>query len=633
LSESGEAADHQHKSRTGALLVGAIGVVFGDIGTSPLYALRECFTHGGFEVVQTEVLGLLSIILWSLILVVTVKYLLFVMRADNRGEGGILSLMTLVVPPDRRLAPRNYRWIATGLVGAAFLYGDGMITPAISVLSAVEGLELITPKLTPFVVPISIAIITGLFYIQRHGTGAVGAVFGPITVVWFLTLGGLGLWRILEHPGIFAAIYPGFAVDFFLRHGREGFLVLGSVLLAVTGVEALYADMGHFGKRPIRLAWIGLVGPCLTLCYFGQGALLITNPAAIENPFFHMAPAWALYPLIALATCATIIASQAMISGVFSITRQALQLGYQPRVEIHHSSAHQIGQVYVPVVNWLLFMATVVLVVGFGSSSSLAGAYGIAVALTMTCTTVLVGVCAARRWGWSRLLAAAVIGPLLLVDFAFLASASTKIASGGWVPLAVAAIMLTLMTTWRRGADLLDEYATAARLPVEYFIADLDAHPLQRVSGTAIVMDARGRGVPRTLLHNIKHNKVLHERIILLTVRTAEVPHVTPNERLRIHRYRDDFIRIVADYGFMENPTVNEVMDLAEAQGVPCDLHKATYFFGRETLIIGDKKKKGGLATWRKYIYDFLFRNAYGAYLHLGVPPNRVIEIGQQVEI
>jgi KUP system potassium uptake protein len=633
LSESGADADQQHRNRTATLVLGAIGVVFGDIGTSPLYAFRECFTHGGFEVVLPEILGLLSIIIWSLIVVVSIKYLMFVMRADNRGEGGILSLMTLVVPPDRRLAPRNFRWIVIGLVGAAFLYGDGMITPAISVLSAVEGLTLITPRLNPFIVPISIAIITGLFYIQRHGTGVVGAIFGPVTVVWFLVLGSMGLWRIFEYPQIFAALYPGFALDFFLRHGVEGFMVLGSVLLAVTGVEALYADMGHFGRRPIRLAWILLVGPCLTLCYFGQGALLVKHPEAIENPFFHMAPGWALYPLIALATCATVIASQAMISGVFSLTRQALQLGYQPRVEIHHSSAHQIGQVYVPVVNWFLFMATVMLVVGFGSSGALAGAYGMAVALTMTCTTALVGVCAVRRWGWSKPLALIVVGGFLVIDLAALGAASTKIASGGWVPLAVAATVFTLMSTWRRGADMLDEYATAARLPVEYFLADLDAHPLQRVAGTAIVMDARGRGVPRTLLHNIKHNKVLHERVVLLTVRTAEVPHVAPGERLRIHRYRDDFIRIVADYGFMENPTVNEVMDLAETQGVQCDLHKATYFFGRETLIIGDKRKKGGLVTWRKYIYDFMFRNAYGAYLHLGVPPNRVIEIGQQVEI
>jgi KUP system potassium uptake protein len=633
LSESGEAADHQHQSRTSALVVGALGVVFGDIGTSPLYAFRECFEHGGFDVVRGEIFGLLSIILWSIIIIVTVKYLMFVMRADNRGEGGILSLMTLVVPPDRRLAPRNFRWVACGLIGSAFLYGDGIITPAISVLSAVEGLELVTPKLTPFVVPISIVIITGLFYIQRHGTGVVGAVFGPIMVVWFLTLGALGLSHVVQHPQVFAALYPGFAVEFFITHGMAGFLVLGSVLLAVTGVEALYADMGHFGKRPIRLAWVGLAGPCLFLCYLGQGALLIDNPDAIENPFFHMAPSWALYPLIALATMASVIASQAMISGVFSLTRQALQLGYQPRVEILHSSAHQIGQVYVPVVNWLLFMATLVLVVGFGSSSGLAGAYGIAVALTMACTTALAGACAVRRWGWSKSLALSVVGPLLIMDMAFLLSASTKIASGGWVPLVVAGTVLLLMTTWRRGADMLDEYATAARLPVEYFLADLDAHPLTRVSGTAIVMDARGRGIPRTLLHNIKHNKVLHERIILLTVRTAEVPHVDRSERLRVHRYRDEFIRIVADYGFMENPTVAEVMELAESQGVQCDLHKATYFFGRETLIIGEKKKKGGLATWRKYIYDFLFRNAYGAYLHLGVPPNRVIEIGQQVEI
>jgi KUP system potassium uptake protein len=398
----------------------------------------------------------------------------------------------------------------------------------------------------------------------------------------------------------------------------------------VTGAEALYADMGHFGRKPIRIAWLAIAGPCLVLCYFGQGALLLEHPDAINNPFFNMAPSWALYPLIVLATAATVIASQAIISGVFSLSRQALQLGYQPRVEILHSSAHQIGQVYVPVINWMLFVATIALVVGFGSSAGLAGAYGIAVALTMVVTTLLAGVCARRRWGWSKPLAMAVTGFFLVIDLAFFFAASTKVADGGWVPLAVAVFIYIVMTTWRRGADLLDEYATAARLPVEYFLADLDAHPLTRVTGTAIVMDARGAGVPRTLLHNIKHNKVLHERILLLTIRTAELPHVPDAVRLHVHKYRHDFVRVVALYGFMENPSVAEVLALAREQGVECDPQQATYFFGRETLVIGDKK---GLATWRKYIYDFLFRNAYGAYLHLGVPPNRVIEIGQQVEI
>ncbi|MFN2375763.1 MAG: potassium transporter Kup [Candidatus Binatia bacterium] len=629
MSESGAPAEHGG-SKLSALVLGATGVVFGDIGTSPLYAFRECFAHGSFEVVAAEILGLLSIIVWSLIIVVTVKYQLFVMRADNRGEGGILSLMTLVVPPDRRRTRGNLRWVVIGLIGAAFLYGDGIITPAISVLSAVEGLELATPLMHPFIVPISVVIITFLFWIQRHGTGVVGAIFGPVMVVWFLTLGAMGASWIVMHPSVLTAFNPLLAIDFFLRHGREGFLVLGSVLLAVTGVEALYADMGHFGKKPIRLAWLGLGGPCLTLCYFGQGALLMSDPAAVENPFFHMAPSWALYPLILLATMASVIASQAMISGVFSLSRQALQLGYQPRVEIHHSSAQQIGQVYVPVINWLLFVATLMLVLGFRSSGALAGAYGIAVALTMACTTALTGACAARRWGWSRPLAAVVVGGFLLIDFAFLGAAATKVASGGWVPLMVATIVFTVMVTWRRGADLLDEYATAARLPVEYFLADLDAHPLTRVSGTAIVMDARGAGVPRTLLHNIKHNKVLHEKVVLLTMRTAEVPHVDDENRLKVHRYRDDFVRLVAMYGFMENPSVAEVLELARQRGLDCDPQQATYFFGRETLVIGEKK---GLATWRKYLYDFMFRNAYGAYLHLGVPPNRVIEIGQQVEI
>jgi len=441
----------------------------------------------------------------------------------------------------------------------------------------------------------------------------------------------MGGWWVTQHPRVLGAFNPMHALDYFLAHGRHGFLVLGSVLLAVTGAEALYADMGHFGRRPIRIAWLALAGPCLTLCYFGQGALLLEHPDAIANPFFHMAPEWALYPLIVLATAATVIASQAIISGVFSLSRQALQLGYQPRVEILHSSAHEIGQVYVPVINWLLFVATIALVLGFRTSSSLAGAYGIAVVLTMVVTTILTGVCARRRWGWSRPAALALTGAFLVVDLAFFGASASKIVDGGWVPLVVAVVIYVVMTTWRRGADLLDEYATAARLPVEYFLADLDAHPLTRVRGMAVVMDARGAGVPRTLLHNIKHNKVLHDRVLLLTLRVADVPHVDDEVRLRIHRYREDFIRVVAFYGFMETPSVAEVLELARAQGVDCDPQQATYFFGRETLVIGDKK--GGLSTWRKYIYDFLFRNAYGAYLHLGVPPNRVIEIGQQVEI
>ncbi|HEY2774433.1 MAG TPA: potassium transporter Kup [Candidatus Binatia bacterium] len=629
MSESG-ASDAQHSGRLATLVVGAIGVVFGDIGTSPLYAFRECFEHHGLAVTPPNVLGLLSVIVWSLIIVVTFKYLFFVMNADNGGEGGILALMTLDVPPDRRRDRRNVWLVACGLFGATLLYGDGMITPAISVLSAVEGLELATPLFTPFIVPISIAVLTGLFWVQRHGTGKVGAVFGPIMLVWFLVLGLLGIEWIAQAPMVLAALNPWDGAVFFMKNGLEGFLVLGSVLLVVTGAEALYADMGHFGRRPIRIAWLVLAGPSLVLCYFGQGALLLTHPEAINNPFFNMAPSWMLYPLVMLATAATVIASQAIISGVFSLSRQALQLGYQPRVEILHSSAHQIGQVYVPVVNWILFVATIALVIAFGSSGALAGAYGIAVALTMVVTTMLAGVCARRRWGFSKAGAIALAGPFFVVDVAFFVAASTKIADGGWVPLAVAVGTYLVMTTWRRGADLLDEYATAARLPVEYFLADLDAHPLTRVPGTAVVMDARGAGVPRTLLHNIKHNKVLHERVLLVTLRTADVPHVEDEHRLRIHRYRDNFIRIVAQYGFMETPSVAHVLELAVKQGVEFDEHQATYFFGRETLIIGEKKD---LATWRKYVYDFLFRNAYGAYLHLGVPPNRVIEIGQQVEI
>lgn len=623
-------AEEAHHGRLAALVLGAIGVVFGDIGTSPLYAFRECFLHHEVAITPENVLGILSVIVWSLMVIVTAKYLFFVLRADNRGEGGMLALLTLVIPPDRRRQPRNVPLVMMGLVGATLLYGDGMITPAISVLSAVEGLRLATPVFSPFIVPISVLVLSALFSVQKHGTARVGSVFGPVTLVWFLTLGVLGLGWILRNPGVFKAFNPWYAAHFFAANGMEGFLVLGSVLLVVTGAEALYADMGHFGRRPIRIAWVAVGGPCLTLCYFGQGALLLAHPEAVENPFFNMAPSWALYPLVALATAATVIASQAVISGVFSITRQALQLGYLPRMEVLHSSAQQIGQVYVPVVNALLFVSTLVLVVGFGSSSALAGAYGIAVSLDMLITTTLACLCAWRRWGWPPAVVLALSVILLSIDSAFFAAASTKLFHGGWLPLVVALVMFSVMTTWRRGADLLDEYATAARIPVEYFLADLDAHPVTRVRGTAVVMDARGKGVPRTLLHNIKHNKVLHEKVVLLTMRTAEVPHMDPGERLHVHRYRDDFVRLVAEYGFMETPSVAEVMDLAREKGVDCDPQQATYFFGRETLVIGDKE---GLSTWRKYVYDFLFRNAYGAYLHLGVPPNRVIEIGQQVEI
>lgn len=618
------------QQRLVALSLGALGVVFGDIGTSPLYSIRECFGHQGLAVNHANVLGLLSVVVWSLIIVVTVKYLFFVMRADNRGEGGILALLTLVVPPDRRSERRNVSLVIGGVFGATLLYGDGMITPAISVLSAIEGLEVATPLFRPYIVPIAVLILMALFSVQRRGTAAVGAVFGPIMLTWFAVIAVLGAAWVVRLPQVMNAVNPWLAVRFFAANGSEGFLVLGSVLLAVTGAEALYADMGHFGRQPIRVAWLVMVFPCLLLNYLGQGALLLARPEAASNPFFNMAPSWALYPLVVLATAATVIASQAVISGAFSLSRQALQLGFSPRMEVLHSSAHQIGQVYVPVVNWLLLVATVALVLGFGTSAALAGAYGIAVSLTMVVTTALAAVCARRRWGWSKALALAVGSGFLVVDLAFFGAASTKIDDGGWLPLIVAALIYTVMNTWRRGAELLDEYAKAARLPVEYFLADLDAHPLARVSGTAIVMDARGVGVPRTLLHNIKHNKILHERVVLLTLRTAEVPHVADQEHLRLQFYRPDFMRAVARYGFMETPSVSDVLAVLKSRDVDIDPMQATFFFGRETLVIG---RKAGMSIWRKYLYDFLFRNAYGAYLHLGVPPNRVIEIGQQVEI
>ena len=626
---------HVEKKNAGwGMAIAALGVVFGDIGTSPLYAFKECFhPMHGIAATPENVYGVLSLIFWSLMLVVVFKYLSFIMRADNRGEGGIMALMALLTSKSKDGSPSRTRpiLILLGLFGAALLYGDGAITPAISVLSAIEGLEIATPAFKPMVVPVTLAILIGIFAVQKRGTARIGSIFGPVTLLWFISIAAIGVPWIIRHPEIIQALNPLLGVEFFWRNGLNGFLVLSAVVLCITGAEALYADMGHFGRGPIRLGWYAIVYPALTLNYFGQGAVVLERGAeAVSNPFYALVDGWMLYPLVALATAAAVIASQAMISGAYSLTQQAVQLGYLPRITIQHTSRSTEGQIYVPRVNQLLMIGCLSLVLVFQGSTPLAAAYGIAVTGTMVTTTILFYAVTRQIWGWSLLASLSLLAVFLTVDLAFFSANVLKVAHGGWVPIVVATLMFTIMTTWRRGADLLDEYASAARLPVEYFLADLDAHPLTRVGGTAVVMDARGSGVPRTLLHNIKHNKVLHERILLLTLRTAEMPHVSPEDRLHIHTYREDFVRVVAHYGYMENPNVSEVLDLAREKGVSCDPQQATYFFGRETLIIGEKK---GLATWRKYIYDFLFRNAYGAYLHLGVPPNRVIEIGQQVEI
>jgi len=619
------------RSRFVRLTLGAIGVVYGDIGTSPLYAVRECFSvHSGIMPTPDNVLGLLSLVFWSLIIVISIKYITFVLRADHRGEGGVLALMTLVAPRGSRTTALG-RWVVpTGLFAAALLYGDGMITPAISVLSAVEGLSVATPVFEPFLVPIAVVILIGIFVVQRFGTAAVGAVFGPIVVLWFTTLFALGLYRVLDAPQVLQALSPWPAIRFMIENRFAGFVALGAVFLSVTGGEALYADMGHFGKRPIRVAWFILVLPGLMMNYLGQGALLLTNPEAARNPFFLMAPSWALYPLVLMATMATVIASQAVISGAFSLTRQALQLGYCPRLEVRHSSAHEIGQVYVPHVNWALLVSTIGLVIGFRTSSNLAGAYGVAVSLTMVLTTVLIFVCARERWGWSLWKAGSLTAAFLVVDLAFLGSNLLKVGHGGWFPLMVAAVIYLLMITWRDGRTMLAEKLKKEDLPFDLFIRDVEKKKMPRVPGAAVFMSSAPMGIPRTLGHNVKHNKVLHERVTLMTVVTEEVPRVAPEDRIHAEQLQHGFTRMIVHYGFMEQPDVPAALAQAAERGIEYKPLETTFFLGRETIVLGPST---GMAEWRKRLYSFMARNAEEATKHYNIPINRVVELGIQIAL
>lgn len=613
------------------LSLAALGVVYGDIGTSPLYALRECF-HGHYRIEPSpaNVLGVLSLIVWALIVVVTIKYLIFIVRADNRGEGGILALMALASPVTHP-APRSRKWVLVliGLFGAALLYGDGMITPAISVLSAVEGLKVATPLFEPYVIPITIGILIAIFAVQSRGTAKVGAIFGPVTLLWFITLGALGIYHIAQHPSVFAALNPMYGAHFFAANGWHGFLVLGSVFLVVTGGEALYADMGHFGVRPIRLAWFSIVLPGLLLNYFGQGALLVSNPEAAENPFFRMAPEWSLYPLVVLATMATVIASQALISGAFSLTRQAVQLGYTPRMKIEHTSSREIGQIYIPAVNWTLMFACIGLVLGFRSSSNLAAAYGISVTGTMMITTLLFYVVTRERWHWARPAALLLTVLFLIVDVAFFGANVVKIVQGGWFPLLVAAIIFTLMTTWKSGRRVLANRLKESTLPIEAFLDDSRIASLARVPGTAVFMFGN-KGTPPALLHNIKHNKVLHRQNVLLTVRTEEVPHVTDEERVSVSDIGHDFWRIELRYGFMEDPDIPAALKKIDVPGLSLRHMETTYFLGREVLIA---TKQPGMAIWRERLFAWMSQNARSATSFFQLPPNRVVELGTQVEI
>ena len=622
----------QQKSRRYLLTLslGALGVVYGDIGTSPLYAFKECFMdHHGRQLAATpaNILGVLSLIFWSLSFIISFAYLNFVMRADNKGEGGILALMSLVRP--RSGSVRRSILIGMGLFGAALLYGDGMITPAISILGAIEGLEVATPIFGPYVVYIAVAIIGGLFIVQKYGTARVGSVFGPIMILWFSTLAVMGLSHIVREPSVLAAVNPAYAVQFFAANGVQGFLVLGAVFLVVTGGEALYADMGHFGLRPIRLAWYFFVFPALLLNYFGQGAFLLHSPEGAVNPFYHMAPRWALYPLVVLATAAAVIASQAVISGAFSVTRQAVQLGYLPRLQIHHTSEREIGQIYIPSINWGLMVAAMGLVLTFRSATNLAAAYGVAVTATMAITTSLLAVVARERWRWTVPAVAALTVPMLTADLSFFGANIVKLFDGGWFPLAVGLIIFAVMSTWFLGRRILTARLAESAMTTDMFVSEVAAGRIHRVRGTAIFMTRQRDGIPTTLLHNIKHNKVVHEKVVFLTVDIEETASLLDEERYEWKDLGHGVYRLFLRFGFMEDPHIPDAFRRLPGP-FPINPMTTSYFLGRETLI---PTKRPGMAIWREHLFSWMMRNASSASNFFSLPPNQVIELGAQVEI
>ena len=619
------------RSSLGILTLGAIGVVFGDIGTSPLYALKESFHAAhGLPISIENVLGILSMIFWSLMLVVSLKYVAVIMRAHNNGEGGIMALLALNMR-NQQISPRKKMLVvAVGLFGAALFLGDGMITPAISVLSAVEGLKIATPIFEPYIVPIAMGLIVGLFLIQRRGTGSMGRFFGPMTLVWFLALGVLGILSIVKNPEVLAMVNPYWAASFVFQHPLAAFFIMGAVVLTITGGEALYADMGHFGRNPIQLGWFFVALPCLVLNYAGQGALLLRDPAAIENPFFLLVPEYALYPMIILATMATVIASQAVISGVFSIARQAMQMGYLPRMTVRHTSESEMGQIYIPFLNWLLLGAVLALVLLFQSSSNLAAAYGIAVTMTMICDTILVGLVMYGVWKWSLLRMLLVVIPFLILDVLFFSATSLKFFAGGWVPILIGVVAFTLMITWKRGRELLFERLEKDTLPLELFINSI-GNSAHVVTGTAVFMVSTQKVVPHALLHNLKHNKVLHERNVLMTLTTRDVPYVDASERFEIEQLSPYFWRVVVNYGFKEQPHVPNALQAAFASVErPIDMMNTSFFVSRERIF---STNEGGMVRWREKLFIAMSRNTGSVTDFFQIPANRVVEMGSQVEI
>lgn len=626
MSQQSESSD----KRLAALSFAALGVVFGDIGTSPLYAVKAIFagTHHALPITPENVIGILSLLFIALMMVVTLKYVSFMMRASNKGEGGTMALMALALRNAEEGSMRRKVVIALGLFGTALFYGDGVITPAVSVLSAVEGLEIIAPAFSHVVIPITLVVLVGLFLIQRRGTARIGIYFGPVMLVWFATLAVMGAINIILHPAVLNALNPWYGIAFLCAHPLIGYLSLGAVVLVLTGAEALYADMGHFGRKPIQLAWIGFVLPALMLNYLGQGALLLDNPAAIDNPFYRLAPGWALYPLLVLSTFATVIASQAVITGAFSITQQAIQLGYTPRLEVQHTSEKEIGQIFLPVVNWMLMVSVIALVIGFGSSERLTSAYGIAVTGTMLIDNVLAFVVARWLWRWGALKALFTVLPFFVVDFAFFTANFGKIADGGWFPLVFGILLFTVLVTWKRGRALLRQKLAQEAIELGPFISSLGYGGTTRVAGTAVFMTSNPNGVPHALLHSLKHYKALHERVVLVSVNILDVPFVENSQRVIVEDLPNEFWRVKVFYGFKDNIDLPSSLEWCAEQGLELDMMDTSFFLGRETLLA---KPGAEMPFWQQKLFVALFRNAGSAASFFKLPPNRVVELGTQV--